>query len=80
MAAVRPPLARTVKDHRKSALVGTSRERGSHMSHEIIVVVGLIVLATLVLMGMLARLFRKAGPNEALIVYGMRGQPMPNPS
>ena len=45
------------------------------MAHnEIMVVVGLIVLITLVLMGTLARLFRKAGPNEALIVYGMRGQ------
>ncbi len=45
------------------------------MAHnEVFVVVGLVVLVTLVLMGTLARLFRKAGPNEALIVYGMRGQ------
>src|SRR5579875_3772972 len=44
------------------------------LSNETIVMIGLIVLATLFLMGMLARLFRKAGPNEALIVYGMRGQ------
>ncbi len=45
------------------------------MSHnQYFVVVGLIVVITLVLMGTLARLFRKAGPNEALIVYGMRGQ------
>jgi flotillin len=43
------------------------------MSNNVIVVIGLIVLATLVLMGMLARLFRKAGPNEALIIYGIRG-------
>ena len=43
------------------------------LSNETIVVVGLIVLGTLFLMGMLARLFRKAGPNEALIVYGIRG-------
>jgi flotillin len=43
------------------------------MSNQIIVVVGLCVLATLVLMGMLAKMFRKAGPNEALIVYGFRG-------
>src|SRR5579875_2864023 len=42
-------------------------------SNNTIVVIGLIVLATLVLMGMLARMFRKAGPNEALIVYGIRG-------
>ena len=43
------------------------------LSNNTIVIIGLIVLATLVLMGMLARLFRKAGPNEALIVYGIRG-------
>jgi flotillin len=44
------------------------------MSNQVVVVVGLMVLATLVLMGMLAKMFRKAGPNEALIVYGIRGQ------
>src|SRR5579875_4088607 len=45
------------------------------MSHnDILIVIGLIVLVTMILMGALARLFRKAGPNEALIVYGMRGQ------
>jgi flotillin len=43
------------------------------LSNQTIVVIGLIVLGTLFLMGMLARLFRKAGPNEALIVYGIRG-------
>jgi flotillin len=40
---------------------------------EIWVIVGLCVLATLLLMGMLARLYRKAGPHEALVVYGFRG-------
>jgi flotillin len=40
---------------------------------EIWIIVGLVVLATMFLMSMLARLFRKAGPNEALIVYGFRG-------
>lgn len=44
------------------------------MSNHLIVVIGLIALATLVLFGMIGRLFRKAGPNEALIVYGIRGQ------
>ncbi len=44
------------------------------MSQTVFVVVGLIVLVTLILVGGLARLFRKAGPNEALIVYGMRGK------
>src|SRR5260370_1942068 len=40
---------------------------------EIWVIAGLVVLATLFLMSMLARLYRKPGPNEALIVYGFRG-------
>src|SRR4030081_2642964 len=40
---------------------------------EILVVAGLMVLATLFLVSMLARLYRKAGPHEALIVYGFRG-------
>src|SRR6184192_1933672 len=35
--------------------------------------VGLMVLAVMLLMGMLARLYRKAGPHEALVVYGFRG-------
>ncbi len=37
------------------------------------IIVGLAAAATLLLFTMLARLFRKAGPNEALIVYGFRG-------
>jgi flotillin len=37
------------------------------------VLVGLMVLAVLLLLTMLARMFRKAGPNEALVVYGFRG-------
>src|ERR1039457_1065705 len=41
---------------------------------EIWVIAGLVVLATLFLMSMLARLYRKAGPHEALIVYGFRGK------
>src|SRR3979490_1889580 len=40
---------------------------------EILVVAGLMVLAILFLVSMLARLYRKAGPYEALIVYGFRG-------
>ncbi len=43
------------------------------MSNQVVVVGGLIVLATLFIMGLLAKMFRKAGPNEALIVYGLRG-------
>src|SRR6516225_4032465 len=37
------------------------------------VIIGLAVLALMLLMSMLARLYRKAGPHEALIVYGFRG-------
>jgi flotillin len=37
------------------------------------VVAGLAVLAVLLGMGLLARMFRKAGPHEALIIYGLRG-------
>src|SRR5436309_2811828 len=37
------------------------------------VIAGLMVLAILFLMAMFAKLFRKAGPHEAIIVYGFRG-------
>jgi flotillin len=37
------------------------------------VIIGLGVLAVMLLMSMLARLYRKAGPHEALIVYGFGG-------
>ncbi len=40
---------------------------------EVWVIAGLMVLTILFLMSMLARLYRKAGPHEALIVYGFRG-------
>jgi flotillin len=39
----------------------------------IVVIVGLCLLALILLAGLLAKMFRKAGPNEALIVYGFRG-------
>jgi flotillin len=39
----------------------------------IVLILGLVVLATLFLMAMFARLYRKAGPHEALVVYGFRG-------
>ncbi len=39
----------------------------------IVVIVALAVLCILILIGMIARLFRKAGPHEAIIVYGFRG-------
>ena len=40
---------------------------------EIWVFAGLGVLALMLIMGMIARLVRKAGPHEALVVYGFRG-------
>src|ERR1051326_9069715 len=40
---------------------------------EVWVIVGMAVLALLLLMSMLARLYRKAGPRQALVVYGFRG-------
>src|SRR5215468_11072566 len=43
------------------------------MTNTIIIFVGLGLLAIIVLTGLLAKMFRKAGPNEALIVYGFRG-------
>ncbi len=43
------------------------------MMNTVVVVVGLSVLAVILLLGMIAKMFRKAGPNEAIIVYGFRG-------
>src|SRR5438309_11929537 len=36
-------------------------------------IAGLAGLAVMLLLSMLARLYRKAGPHEALVVYGFRG-------
>ncbi|HTX75627.1 MAG TPA: SPFH domain-containing protein [Terracidiphilus sp.] len=43
------------------------------MTQTTILFVGLGVLALIFILGILARMYRKAGPNEALIVYGFRG-------
>jgi len=43
------------------------------MNESVWIVAGLMVLAILLLMSMLAKLYRKAGPHEALIVYGFGG-------
>jgi len=40
---------------------------------EMWIIVGLCLMALFFLMGMMARLYRKAGPHEALIVYGFGG-------
>src|SRR6478736_3094783 len=41
---------------------------------EYIVIIGIGVLVLMLLMSFLARLYRKAGPHEALIVYGFRAK------
>ncbi len=40
---------------------------------DVLVIAGLMVLVVMFLMAMFASLYRKAGPHEALIVYGFRG-------
>jgi len=40
---------------------------------EVVVMAGLVVLAILMIMIVIARMYRKVGPNEALIRYGMGG-------
>src|SRR5437763_13685498 len=49
------------------------RGQRNDMPNSVIIIVGLVVLATLFLASLLAKMFRKAGPNEAIIVYGFRG-------
>src|ERR1700730_15302209 len=43
------------------------------MTNQVFIVASLMALAILLLLAMFARLYRKAGPHEALIVYGFRG-------
>ena len=43
------------------------------MENPSFVIAGLMVLALIFLMALFAKLFRKAGPHEAIIVYGFRG-------
>src|SRR2546430_14622256 len=43
------------------------------MQNTSFVIAGAMVLAIVFLMMMFAKLFRKAGPHEALVVYGFRG-------
>src|SRR5580692_3745114 len=43
------------------------------MQNSVIIIVGLVAVATLALAVLMAKMFRKAGPNEAIIVYGFRG-------
>src|SRR6202048_96665 len=46
---------------------------GATMTSEMVLFVGISVLVFILLLGILARMYRKAGPNEALIVFGFRG-------
>src|SRR6201997_3564164 len=43
------------------------------LPNEVLIVAGLLVLVLLMIMIMIARMYRKVGPNEALIRYGMGG-------
>src|SRR5712672_3846872 len=43
------------------------------MDNQVFVIAALMILAIIFLMAMFAKLFRKAGPHEAIIVYGFRG-------
>ncbi len=43
------------------------------MNGTYVLIVGLGVLALIFILGVITSLYRKAGPNEALIVYGFRG-------
>lgn len=45
----------------------------SFVSGEVFVISGLMVLTIMFLLMIMARLYRKAGPHEALVVYGFRG-------
>jgi flotillin len=45
------------------------------MDKQVVVIAGMAILAVVFIIVMSARLYRKAGPNEALIVYGFRGAP-----
>ncbi len=45
------------------------------MDQRVLVIAGVAILALIFIIVMSARLYRKAGPNEALIVYGFRGAP-----
>ena len=44
-----------------------------HLPTDVLVIVWSVVVATILLIAVFTRLYRKAGPNEALVVYGIRG-------
>jgi flotillin len=45
------------------------------MNEKVLIIAGIAVWVIVFIMVMSAKLYRKAGPNEALIVYGFRGAP-----
>jgi flotillin len=48
-------------------------ETNNFMENQVYIIAALAILALFFLMAMFAKLFRKAGPHEAIIVYGFRG-------
>src|ERR1700744_4853147 len=71
-AASRPAMQRSSGQFSERRFQGL-RGRGKQMTNNEIVMIGLMVLVVLVLMSTLARMYRKAGPNEAIIRYGLGG-------
>jgi flotillin len=57
--------------HNRNA--NSAHQQKVHMPSTLIVIVGLVAVATFALFVLMASMFRKAGPNEAIIVYGVRG-------
>src|SRR5277367_3957562 len=64
-------LATSGNNHQPLSLPG--ERAGNAMTNDLILYVGLGVLGLILILGVLARMYRKAGPNEALIVFGFRG-------
>src|ERR1041385_6553774 len=59
---------------RTDRLSAATKEKSmTSLQFQVVVIVSLAALALLFLIGLFARLFRKAGPHQALIVYGFRG-------
>jgi len=46
---------------------------GLHIPTDVVVIVWSVIAATVLIIAVFTRLYRKAGPNEALVVYGIRG-------
>src|SRR5213080_1109979 len=57
----------------RRARTGERRPRMLPVNVGFWVIVGLIVLGTFTILSVMARLYRKVGPNQALIVYGLGG-------